>query len=167
VRGEALESIENNFIELGQLFDSILQSCNDSGRKAKVNGVKSEMSKFKYYFGARLGIEILSHTDNLSRALQNPSLSAAEAHQNAKRVISVLNDQRSDAQFDLFWNELNNSLDAKKIDEPAQERKRKHREFFGEDSGTDYLPNTVKGRFKMAYMEAFDHVILQITSRFE
>ena len=80
MRGEALESIENNFIELGQLFDSILQSCNDSGRKAKVNGVKSEMSKFKYYFGARLGFEILSHTDNLSRALQNPSLSAAEAH---------------------------------------------------------------------------------------
>ena len=58
-------------------------------------------------------------------------------------------------------------LDAKKIDEPAQEKKRKHRRFFGEDSGTDYLPNTVKGRFKMAYMEAFDHVILQITSRFE
>ena len=98
---------------------------------------------------------------------QNPSLLTAEAHQSVKRVISVLNDQRSDAQFDLFWNELKNSLDAKKIDEPAQERKRKHRRFFGEDSGTDYLPNTVKGRFKMAYMEAFDHVILQITSRFD
>ena len=109
----------------------------------------------------------LSHTDNLSRGLQNSSLSAVEVHQNAKRVIIVLNDQRRDAEFDLFWNERNNSLDAKKIDEPAQERKRKHRKFFGEDSGTDYLPNTVKGRFKMAYMEAFGHVILQITSRFD
>ena len=99
-----------------------------------------------------LGIEILSHTNNLSRTLQNPSLSAAEAHQNAKRVVSVLNDQRSDAQFELFWNELNNSLDAKKIDEPAQERKRKHQELFGEDSETDYLPNTVNGHFKMAYI---------------
>ena len=106
------------------------------------------MSKFKYYFGARLGIEILSHTDDLSRALQNPSLSAAEAHQNAKRVISILNDQRSDAQFDLFWNELNNSLDAKKIDEPAQERKRKHRKLFGEDSGTDLLSNNCQGTFQ-------------------
>ena len=82
------------------------------GRTAKVNGVKSEMSKFKYYFGARLGIEILSHTDNLSRALKNPSLLAVEAHHNTN---SVLNDQRSDAQFDLFWNELNNSLVQRKL----------------------------------------------------
>ena len=91
----------------------------------------------------------------------------AEAHQNAKRVASVLKDQRNDAQFDLFWNELNISLDAKKIDEPGQEMKRKHHELFGKDSVTDYFPNTIKGRFKMAYMETFDHVILQITSRFD
>ena len=115
-------------------------------------------------YSDKLGIKILSLTNNISRGHQNPSLSVTKAHQNTKRGISVLIDQRSNAQFYLFWIELKNSLDAKKIDEPAQEKKRKHRRFFGEDSGTDYLPNTVKGRFKMAYMEAFDHVILQITS---
>ena len=37
------------------------------------------MSTFNFVFGVVLGERILKHTDNLSKTLQNPSLTAADA----------------------------------------------------------------------------------------
>ena len=36
------------------------------------------MEKFEFLFGVVLGARILKHTDNLSKTLQSPSLTAAE-----------------------------------------------------------------------------------------
>ena len=43
----------------------------------RIVGVQSVMTKFEYLFGVFLGECILKHTDNLSKTLQNPSLSAS------------------------------------------------------------------------------------------
>ena len=50
----------------------------DTESKARVQGVKAQMETFRFLFGAVLGESILRHTDNLSKALQGSTVSAAE-----------------------------------------------------------------------------------------
>ena len=64
VRGKTLDSIEQNREELKELWIWILEGSNDATRKAGLRGVQVSISSFDYYFGAKLGIKILSHTDN-------------------------------------------------------------------------------------------------------
>ncbi len=46
--------------------------------KGRIIGIQTQMSKFKLLFGLKLCERILLITDNLSKTLQNQSLSAAE-----------------------------------------------------------------------------------------
>ena len=45
--------------------------------KARIRGVKSMMITFDFYFGCSLGEQLLRQIDNLRRALQDSSTSAA------------------------------------------------------------------------------------------
>ena len=71
--------------------------------KSRIIGVKSIMAKFSFYFGSCLGEKILRQTDNLSRALQSSSISAAQGNMLARDVVKTLLTDRSDESFDLFW----------------------------------------------------------------
>ena len=63
--------------------------------KARIHGAISQ-------FRCRLGANILNQTDNLSRVLQKPTLSDAEAHDLAINVVAVLRKERSDECFEEF-----------------------------------------------------------------
>ena len=60
----------------------------DSEARSKMCGVEAQMTKFEFLFGISLGVCIRRHTDNLSKTLQTPKLSA------------------SDDYFQLFWKKL-------------------------------------------------------------
>ena len=47
------------------------------------------MDKFGFLFGCRLGKRLLSQTDNLSKTIQKPEMSAVEAQSLTKSVLSV------------------------------------------------------------------------------
>ena len=77
VRGEALSSILNNFKELMELWEWSIQVLKDTEIKARVIGVQAVMPSFNFLFGCSLGAIILKQADNLSRALQNSTISAS------------------------------------------------------------------------------------------
>ena len=68
---------------------------------------------------------ILKHTDNLSKMLQNPSLTASEGQQVAKLTCRTLEQIQTTESFDLFWQNLMLLQTEKGVNEPALPRKRK------------------------------------------
>lgn len=59
------------------------------------------MKTFKFYFGCNIGKLILNQTDQLSRALQSETLSAAEGFDLAQVVVKTLEKDRTEDAFDL------------------------------------------------------------------
>ena len=101
MRGEALAADINNHAELIELWDWSLTVSKDTEMKARIRGVQS--STFNFYFGCTLGEQLLRQTDNLSRALQDSSTSAAEGNRLAQDVVKTLLKDRADTSFSLFW----------------------------------------------------------------
>ncbi len=62
--------------------------------------LKCRHSKF---VGTVLGESILRLTDNLSKALQGSTLSAAEGQKVADMTLRTICTLRNDESFDLFW----------------------------------------------------------------
>ena len=60
------------------------------------------MTSFNFYFGCTLGEQLLMQTDNLSRALQNSSTSAAQGNRLAQDVVKTLLTDRTGTSFSLF-----------------------------------------------------------------
>ena len=87
VRGEALTAVNNNHADLMELRDWSLTVSKDMEMKAKIRHVKSMMTTFTFYFGFTLGQQFLRQTNNLSRALQHSSTSAAQGNRLAQDVV--------------------------------------------------------------------------------
>lgn len=92
VRGDAIESILANYNTLGILWDECLQSPIrlDPDVKARIIGVQCQMSAFNLLFGLKLCERILKMTDDLTKTLQNSSLSAATAQHIASLTVTTL-----------------------------------------------------------------------------
>ena len=88
------------------LWEEVIESSSDSETRARVNGVQAMMQTFEYLFGLSLGECILRHTDNLSRTIQSPSLTAFEAHELGKKTILTLQRIRNEEAYDLFWERM-------------------------------------------------------------
>ena len=68
----------------------------------------------------------MNQTDNLSRALQKPTLSAVEAHDLATKDLAALRKERSDECFKEFWKKLlSNKNSYALVESPVLPRKRK------------------------------------------
>lgn len=103
VRSEALAAVINNHTELLELWDWLLTMSKDTEMKARIRGVQSMMTTFNFYFGCTLGEQLLRLTDNLSRALQDSSTSAAQGNRLAQDVVKTLLKDRTHTSFSLFW----------------------------------------------------------------
>lgn len=66
-----------------------------------------------------------SEAHNLSRTLQNKSLSAAEGQQVAQMTIQTIKSVCSDESFDLFWEKLDDTAKSLDISGPQLPRQRK------------------------------------------
>ena len=106
VRGDSLEAIIENFLELMELWDWSLQNVKDPEMKGRIIGARSNMRNFNFLFGSLLGKIILKQTDNLSKTLQNPDLSAAEGQEIAEDVVMTLEKDRNENSFNLFWDRV-------------------------------------------------------------
>ena len=81
-------------------------------------GVTAIMEKFDSYLVVYWG-SLYSNTDNLSKTLQNQSLSAAEGQQSANLTVKTLQSIRTDQMFDLFWEKATMSADKLSLDPPS------------------------------------------------
>ena len=125
VRAKSLESIYENYEELEELWDWCSSEYKDRETKARVGGVQAQMRTFEYFFGLRLGILILRHSDNLSASLQTKDLCAAKAKDKANKTLKTIKKLRSDLSFDCFWEDANVKAKKLEIDAPKKPRKRK------------------------------------------
>lgn len=90
VRGDSLESVLKNFAVLMGVWEEAREIVKDSETRARIVGVQTMMLSFDYLFGLVLGERILKHSDNLSKTLQNPSLTAMEGQQVAELTCQTL-----------------------------------------------------------------------------
>jgi len=89
--GLSVVSILINYHSLCDLCEEYLGSpvWLEPDVKARIIGIKALMTKFNFLFGLKICEHVLKQTDNLSRALQKSSLSAAEA----QHIASLIKDR--------------------------------------------------------------------------
>ena len=167
VRGETLKSVTDNHEELLELWTWSLWVLKDTAMKARIIGVSTVMKKFSFYFGCCLGVCLLRQTDNLSKTLQDPRLSAAEGQAVAAKVLETLRKDRNDQRFAMFWQELmKQKQDFPEIADPVLARKRKAPQRF-EEGSTGHFFETPEDHYRKILYEAYDNVINGIEARFD
>ena len=85
-----------------ELWDWPLTVSKDAEMKAWIRGVKSMMTTFDFWFGCTLGEQLLRQTDNLCRAWQDFSTSAAHGNRLTQDVVKTLLKDRTDSSCSLF-----------------------------------------------------------------
>ena len=83
------------------------------------------MSTFNILFGVVLRERTLKHTNNLSKTLQSPSLTAADAHSIVDLTCKTIDLIRNDECFDFFWEKVLSLHRRFEISEPCLPRNRK------------------------------------------
>eukprot|EP00112_Aurelia_sp_Birch-Aquarium-sp1_P015994 Seg3588.3 transcript_id=Seg3588.3/GoldUCD/mRNA.D3Y31 product="Zinc finger MYM-type protein 1" protein_id=Seg3588.3/GoldUCD/D3Y31 len=168
VHGEALDSILNNYIELMNLWDWSIDTLRDTEMKARIRGVQANMPTFDFVYGCCLGILLLKQTDNLSRTLQDPKMSAAEGNAIAQDVIKTLSKDRNDSAYHLFWERVCKRKDELNVNDPKLPRKRRlPRRLEDGSAETHHFPSTPKDHYRQIYFQALDAAINCIKERFE
>ena len=90
VRGEAIESIMNNYDTLKKLRVECLETKLDPDIEGLIIGVQTQMLHYNTLFGLILSKKILKLTDNLSRPLQKQEISAAKGQAVAELTVHTL-----------------------------------------------------------------------------
>ena len=121
VCADSLGSIVDNYTTLQDTWEEAVDIVHDTETKARIRGVSSQMKTFNFLFGTVLSEMLLRHTDNLSKALQKQTISAAEGQGIAKMVIATYCILRTEESFSLFWNKVevlarSNTVDVKELD---------------------------------------------------
>ena len=76
VRAISLKSVIDNYLVFQAPWEEVKDNGKGSEIRSRVIGVEATMNKFNFLFGLVLAGKILRHTDNLSKTLQAPSLTA-------------------------------------------------------------------------------------------
>ena len=146
-----------------------LNNCLDTEMKARNRGVDLNIRTFDYVFGAYLGEFILGHSDNLSRSLQNPNLSAVDGRCTTNATVETLKSIRDDESFDLFWEKVLTHAKILDVNKPTHPKRRSQprsmQEWFGYGKGKEGVHTCRKDLYRKHYFEAFDTVINCIEDR--
>ena len=153
------------------LWEHSLSITNDTEMKGRIIGAQTNMKKVSFLFGSLLGEKVLMQTDNLSRSLQSPELSAIEAHQLAETVIGSLQQERNEATFNSFRDTVCNKRDELDINREKLPRKKKHprhlTDFFGYMQPPEQEFCLSKDMYRAKYFECYDFVIKAISDRLD
>ena len=90
-----------------------------------------------------LGELLLRHSDNLSKTLQSPHMSAAEGQKVAAMTVKTLKSLRTDESFQAFW-EL-----VQKTESPSLPRKRRAPRRYDSIGNEDAFPHQVVVHFSL------------------
>ena len=166
VRAESLKSILENYTALQELWDAALETGLDAEVRSRIIGVKAQMESFNYFFGISVGELVLKHGDNLSKALQNESISAAEGQRLASLTVTTLTKIRDAEQFDLFWQLIAKKASSFDVSKPTLPRKRKAPQRYEIGAGQSHFPEGVEEYYRQIYFEVLDLAITCVKERF-
>ena len=150
------------------LWNWSLGELTDTEMKARIQSAKAHMQTFSFFFCCLLA---LKQTDNLSRTLQSPSVSAAQGNSITQSVVKSLEKFRNEESFDIFWQLLDKQRERIEVSDPSLPRKRKIlkrlEDCFGYGtSDTSHFPDTPKSHYRCIYLDVLDNVIQCIKDRF-
>ena len=167
VKAASLGSVISNYEVIQAVWDEALDVARDSETRARLIGVQHCMSTFEYFFGVMLGEMILKHTDNLSKTLQDPKLSASEGQQLADLTRKTLEKLRTEGSFDLFWSKVTSKQQTLEVSDPVLPRRRKTPARFAVGTEAGHHPASPKELFRQQYFECLDLIIVFIKDRFD
>ena len=167
VRATALNSIYQNFTILKEFWDQARDFNVDSECRARIIGVQAQMTQFSFLFGLVISERVLQHTDNLSKTLQNPNLTAAEGEKIAYLTRSTLLRMHSDDNFDLFWERILKLKEEFGVNEATLPRKRRAPARYEDGIAEPEYSSTPKGYYKQMYYETIDLISSFILKRFD
>ena len=169
IRANAIDSILSNYSDLNKLWEECLGAGKlDPDVKSRIIGVQSQMSSYNLLFGLHLclGILRLRLTDNLSKTLQKPTMSAADGQSTASLTVKTLESMRSDEAFKMFFARVEVDRKSTGTDEATLPRKRKAPARFEIGTGVGHQHESVEDLYRCQYFEAIDLVITGIKERF-
>lgn len=147
VRGDAIESILDNYDELKRLWVECLETRLEPDIKGRIIGVQTQMLSFNTLFGLQLSKKILNITDNLSRTLQKQKMSSAEGQAIAELTVRTLKAMRTDTSFTLFFNLVDRFRELTGTNLPVLPRKRKAPQRFEVGSSEGSHSATVEDHY--------------------
>ena len=165
VGAASLKSILDNYTVLQELWEVSKNDSTDPSMKARIIGVQTQFNSFKFYFGVQLAFLLLQLSDNLSKTLQSPHMTAAEGQRLANMTIATLSKCRSDKAYDLFWKKVEHSCQSLDIEELTLPRRRKLPKKL-DDGSEGILFRNPKDYYRKSYFEAIDFIISSIQERF-
>ena len=166
VRGDAIESIIDNFDALKKLWEECLETKLDPDFKGRIIGVQTQMLHYNTLFGLLLSKKILKISDNLSRALQKQAMSAAEGQTITELTVRTLKGMRTEESFTLFFDHVERFRELNDTDLPVVPRKRRAPQRYEVGSGEGSYNTNVEDHYRHQYYEALDIAIFSITDRF-
>ena len=111
------------------------------------------MNQFSFLFALMLAERILQHTDNLSKTLQNPQLTAIEGQRIAQLTRSTLLLMRTDENYELFWARILKLQEEFVVDEPTMPRKRKIPARYEDGAAPSEFPSCPKATLFINYKQ--------------
>ena len=167
VRVNSLKSVLDNYIVLQELWEQAKDEVSDPSIKSRIIGVQTQFKTFQYFYGVILGELILKHSDNLSKTLQSPKLSASEGQHVAEMTVRILQTLRNDTHFDLFWEKVEVVRKEFDVGEPQLPRKRRLPRRFDDGNAEPEFFSDCKQYYRQQYYEALDLIISCIKDRFD
>ena len=159
VKASSLESVVKNHQVFQSLWEEAKEIAPDSETRTRITGKAFKMSTFAYLFGVLLGECVQKHSDNLSKTLQSPTLTAAEAHTIANLTCQTIERIRTGACFDLFWEKALSLQSSLGIDEPELLRRRKRPRRYDPGFSEGDFQESPKDYFKVQYYETLDLIV--------
>ena len=154
VRAEALHSILANYEVVQSLWEESIDCVRDTEMRSRIQGISACMTTLDFFFGVSLGELLLNHSDNLSRALQASSISAAEGQKIANMTVKTLQAIRTDNEFKLFWLSVSQKAKHLEINEPTLPRRRKQSRRYDDSVHVDdsYAPQSAEDLYRCIHI---------------
>ena len=126
------------------------------------------MNTFNFFFGLNLGQRLFSHTDNLSKTLQQTRISAVSGKRVAGITKEVLQKMRDNISFKSFYDTvLLKSKNYPSVTEPMLPRRTRALRRIEIGTGEQAYPATAQNYYRRIYFEAIDLMVNAIVQRFD
>ena len=141
---------------------------------SRMIGVRKKIESFDFFFGLNISYRVYSHTDKLSRTLQDQNMSACSSKRAAELTLGVLQKQRDEQSFASFYASVLKKFQCFNfIQQPVHPRKRRAPDYsilqFADGCNSvqeAFNPGTFCDRYQVMYYEAMKYVLLSIKYRF-
>ena len=126
------------------------------------------MNTFDFFFGLNLGQRLFSHTDNLSKTLQQTRMSAISGKQVAHLTKEVLQKMRSDASYKSFYDAvILKSKNYSSMTGPVLPRRTRTPRRIEIGTGEPAYPATTQDYYMQIYFESINLMVNAIEQRFD